>query len=141
LLPAAALMAATGAGQKYTAIWDSEEPVRSFSTRFTGPASPNGLPRLYIPCGLAASGLTVRTRFIGRSFDEVILSRYGYASEKATSSGGPARRSGTSSSSYWSSPSRVVVLLLLRRSLSAAHAFAGSSRSGPIVPHLKQRTR
>jgi len=46
LLTAAALLTATGAEQKYTLTWDREKPVRSFSTRFTGPASPNSLPIL-----------------------------------------------------------------------------------------------
>ncbi len=46
MLTAAAPIAATEAEQKYTLIWDREKPVHSFSTRFTGPASSNGFPRL-----------------------------------------------------------------------------------------------
>ncbi|CAA9427739.1 MAG: hypothetical protein AVDCRST_MAG80-346 [uncultured Rubrobacteraceae bacterium] len=46
MLTAAALVTLTETEQKYTLIRDREKPVRSLSTRFTRPASPNGFPRL-----------------------------------------------------------------------------------------------
>jgi aspartyl-tRNA(Asn)/glutamyl-tRNA(Gln) amidotransferase subunit A len=67
-----------------TPFAQAQDPEFGFPRSNMPPFNLTGLPTLALPCGFASSGLPLSLQLAGRSFDEGMVLRVGYAYEQAT---------------------------------------------------------